>query len=440
MQTHNKVRKSLTVSFIDGIFASCMVGMTADYITPYALALKATLRQIGFLSALPSLASSLVQLHSPDMTEKLKSRKTMINVFVLLHALMGIPIILIPYLFKSQPVIFLIVFVTLFTAFNALAAPPWASLMSKYVPYKKRGQYFGWRNKILGLVTVSSAFVAGMILHYFKNNILRGFLLIFSIAFICRMISWIFLTRMYEPPFRIKKEAYFTFFDFIKRLRQSNFAKFVLFVASLSFCVNLASPFFSVFMLRDLKFNYLIYTTLVVTVPVAQILTIGRWGRQADHIGNVKVLRLTSLFIASLPLLWAINQHPLYLVFIQALSGFAWAGFNLCATNFIYDAVSPEKRTRCIAYFNVSTGVAVCLGSLAGGFLANILPCLLGYKILSLFLLSSSLRFLTAILFSRKIKEVRVTGEISSKDLFFSVIGLRPVSGLTQESRQTFKG
>ncbi len=439
MNIHNKVRKSLTASFIDGTFASCTLGMTADYITPYALALKATVRQIGFLSALPFLVSSLVQLKSADITEKFKSRKVVINIFVLLHALIGIPIILIPYVFNSHPVVFLIIFVTLFNSFNALATPAWASLMSNYIPYKKRGRYFGWRNKVLGVVTVASAFAAGMILNYFKNNILRGFLVIFSIAFICRVISWVFLTRMYEPPFRVKKEAYFTFYEFIRRIRQSNFAKFVFFVAALSFCVNLAAPFFSVFMLRDLKFNYLIYTTLVVTVPIAQILTISRWGRQADHIGNVKVLRLTSLFIASLPLWWLIDQHPIYLVFIQALSGFAWAGFNLCATNFIYDAVSPEKRTRCIAYFNVSTGVAVCLGSLAGGFLVNILPGLLGYKILSLFLLSSSLRFLAAFLFSRKIKEVRVASEISSKDLFFSVVGLRPVSGLTQESRQAFK-
>lgn len=439
MQIRNKVRKSLRVSFIDGLFSSSMTGMTGDYITPYALALKATERQIGFLGALPSLVSSLVQLHSPDITEKLKSRKIMMNIFVLLHALMGIPIILAPYIFKIHPVVFLIVFVTLFNAFQALAVPAWSSLMSEYIPYKKRGEYFGWRNKILGAVSVGAAFVAGMILNFFKNNILKGFLIIFSTAFICRIISWIFLTQMYEPPFRRKKEAYFTFYEFIRRIRESNFAKFVFFVAALTFCVNLASPFFSVLMLRDLKFNYIIYTILVVSVPIAQILTFGRWGRHADHIGNVKVLRLTSLFIASLPLWWVINRHPVYLVFAQSLSGFAWAGFNLCATNFIYDAVSPEKRTRCIAYFNVCTGVAVCLGSLAGGFLLKILPRLMGYNILSLFVLSSTLRFFTACLFYGKIKEVRAAGEISSKDLFCSVIGLRPVLGAIQDSRENFK-
>jgi hypothetical protein len=38
--------------------------------------------------------------------------------------------------------------------------------------------------------------------------------------------------------------------------------------------------------------------------------------------------------------------------------------------------------------------------------------------------------------FLGKIKEVRKTEKISSRDLFYSVIGIKPVSGITQESRQ----
>jgi len=244
---------------------------------------------------------------------------------------------------------------------------------------------------------------------------------------------------MYEPPFRVSKEAYFSFLDFIKRIKESNFAKFVIFVASLNFCVNLASPFFSVFMLRDLRFNYLIYTILVTTVTIASIFTIDRWGRHADRVGNTKVLKFTSFFIASLPLWWIINQNPIYLIFVQIISGFAWSGFNLCAVNFIYDAVAPQKRTRCIAYFNVFTGVALCLGALIGGYLVNMLPNLFGYKILSLFLLSSTLRFLVVFLVSGKIQEVRTTEKITSKDLFYSIIGIKPILGITQESRQLLR-
>lgn len=415
-----------------------MIGLTTDYIVPYALTLKATLGQIGILSASTGFTSSLVQLKSADLAEKLKSRKKIINIFVLLHTLMGIPIMLIPHVFKKHAVLFLIIFATLFVSFNAFASPAWSSLMSDYVPMKIRGRYFAWRNRIFGIITICSSFLAGFILYLHRNNILRGFLIVLGIAFVSRFISWYFLTRMYETPFKVKTEAYFSFLGFIKSIRNSNFAKFVIFVASLNFCVNLSSPYFAVFMLRDLKFNYLIYTILVTSVVVTQIFTINRWGRHADKVGNIKVLKFTSLLIGSIPLWWIINQNPAYLVFIQVISGFAWAGFNLCATNFIYDSVPPEKRTRSIAYFNVLTGFALCSGALLGGYLANVLPKLFGFRILSLFLISGILRLMVNS-FSRRIKEVRVTPEVSSKDLFYSVIGLRPISGITQETRQILR-
>ena len=439
MNKQNKIRKSLRFSFLDGAFSSAMIGLTAEYFTPYALALQATTSQIGLLAAAPNLASSFVQLESADITDRLRSRKKVMNIFVLLHTLMLLPIILVPYLFKMHPVLFLIAFITLFTCLNSFTIPAWSSLMSDHIPCKSRGRYFGWRNKILATVAILSSFLAGFILQLFKRDVLKGFLIIFSAAFVVRAISWYFLSRMYEPAFKIKKEAYFSFLDFAKRIKKSNFARFVLFVASLNFCVYIASPFFSVFMLRDLKFSYLTYTVVVTVVTLAQILTIDRWGRHADRVGNLKVIRLTSLFIASLPLWWIFCRHPVYLVFIQVLGGFAWAGFNLCATNFIYDAVTPEKRTRCIAYFNVSTGVAIFLGAISGGLLINILPRLLGYRILSLFLLAGTLRFLVVFLFSGRIREVRGIEHISSKDLFYSVVGLRPLLGVSQEARSPLR-
>lgn len=438
---NNKIRSSLKYSFLDGAFASSMVGMTTDYIAPYALALRASVSQIGFLSAFSNFFSSLIQLKSADLSDKWASRKKIITLFVLLHLLMAIPIILIPYIFKSHQVIFLILFVALFNGFNAFAAPVWSSLMADYIPYRKRGQYFGWRNKILAVVTIVSSLLAGLILQYFKfkGNVFLGFTVIFTAAFTCRFISWYFLTRMYEPRYKVKREAYFSLFDFIKRVRESNFAKFVIFVAGLNFCVNLAAPFFSVFMLRDLKLNYITYTVIVTTVTAVHIFTIGRWGRHADKVGNIKVLRFTSLLISTLPLWWLVSSNPAYLVFTQVAAGFAWAGFNLCAANFIYDAVTPEKRTRCIAYFNVLNGLALSLGAILGGYLVNILPPFMGYRLLTLFILSSILRFLVVSVMSRRIKEVRITEKISSLDLFYSVIGIKPMLGVTEDSRQLIR-
>ncbi len=422
----NKVKNSLRVSFWDGIFASCMLGFTTEFLTPYALALKATVSQIGALSALPNLFSSLGQLKSADVSERCRSKKKVIVFFVLLHALMGIPIILTPYVFKGFEIPALIVSVTLFTSFNGFSLPVWQSLMSDYLPSRKRGSYFGWRARILGIVTVISMLSAGGILQVFRAAPLRGFLVIFSIAFVCRAASWYFLTRMYEPPFHSREGAYFSFIEFLRRARESNFARFVLLAASLNFSVYLASPFFSVFMLRDLKFPYITYTVLMTTVSLSSIFTISKWGKISDKSGNLRIIKACALCIATIPLWWLINHHPAYLLCIQVFSGCVWVGFNLCALNFVYDAASPAKRTRCLAYYNVCNGLAICMGSLAGGGLARILPSLGGYRLLSLFVFSSICRFTVAFLL-RGIKEVRQVEHISNRELFRSVVGIRPM-------------
>ncbi len=421
-----KIKKSLNASFWDGFFSSCMLGFTTEYITPYALALKAGVRHVGLLSALPNLVSSIVQLKSADAAQRSGSRKNVVRFFVFLQALMILPIIAIPFLFKGFEIAALIICVTLFTSFQGFSNPIWASLMSDHLPRNKRGRYFGWRNAVLGVVTVSCLSLAGIILQFFRHEPLKGFFVIFSAAAVSRFLSWYYLSMMHEPQLHYSKDSYFSFLDFLKRAPESNFARFVLFSGCFHFSVYIAAPFFPVFMLRDLKFDYLTYTVLIATISLVTILTISRWGRSADRVGNLKVLRSTSLVIAAVPLLWVFCRNPVYLLFAQAVSGLAWAGYNLCALNFIYDAVTPPKRTRCISYFYFFNGIAIFTGSMAGGFLAGRLPPLFGYRLLTLFLMASVMRFAVVFFISAGIREVRPVEKVSTRDLFLGIVGFRP--------------
>ena len=427
MYKKGKIRQSLRNSFLDGAFCSVMTGFIDQYITPFAIALKATSSQIGMLAAFPSFAASLVQLKSADVTEHLKSRVKIITIFIFFHAFMYIPILLIPFIFKTNKALWLVLFVTLMASFNAFPGPAWMSLMADHIPPKSRGKYFGWRNRLLGIITVTCAFLAGFILNTFGKEKLTGFIIIIGIACVARFISWYYLSKMYDPPMKVTKEHYFTFWDFIKRFKESNFAKFVFYVASMSFAVNMASPFFALFMLRDLNLNYVTYTVVVTASTIAALLTMGIWGRHADLVGNMKVIRLTSFFIPIVPALWLFSQNIPYLILIQFLSGFVWAGYNLSVFNFVYDSVTPEKRTRCASYLNVINGSAVCIGALLGGFLAKNLPPIFGYQLFTLFLISGVLRAIFVIAFLPLIKEVRRVEKISSLDLFFSVTRLRPI-------------
>lgn len=425
--TKHNINKTLKFSFVDGIFASGMAGFTQEYYVPFALLLGAKARHVGIINALSNLSSSLMQLKSADLAERARSRKKVVNFFVFFQALALLPVVAIALLGGVNLNIFIAVIV-LFTSCGAIATPAWASLMSDLVSPDKRGEYFGWRSRILGFITVIATFIAGFLLHEMKRfNIFYGFAVIFGIAFISRIISWYFLTKMHEPYLEHKKENSFTFFDFLARIKESNFAKFVLFVAVMNFSVNLVSPFFAVLMLKNLSFSYLLFTMITITQTLTSIFLMRRWGMHADKVGNVRIIKFSSYLIAIIPVLWVINRNPIFLFFAQIFSGFSWAAFNLCTLNFIYDAVTPEKRTRCISYFNVFNGIALSLGALLGGFLFQIVPPIFGYRVLTLCLLSALMRLMAGFFISVHIKEVRPVEKITSDGLFFSVIGVRPL-------------
>ena len=86
------------------------------------------------------------------------------------------------------------------------------------------------------------------------------------------------------------------------------------------------------------------------------------WGKHADKAGNIKILHITALMIPFITMLWLVNSSVVWLCTVQVYSGFAWAGFNLCAGLFIWDAAPQENRTRYITLF----GALGALGATRG--------------------------------------------------------------------------
>jgi len=424
-------KKSLDMSFIKGIFGCGMTGFTQEYFTPFLLLIGASAFHIGFLNSLSNLAASLVQLTSAELTQLLGSRKKFIGLSVLLQSL--IITFMVVFVFSGDTHIGIFIsLVILFVSFGNISNPAWVSFLSDLVDVNNRGAYFGWRGQYLGILTVATMGLAGFIVDRMGHIDSRsGFALIFFLALACRLLSFFFLGKMQEPVLVFRREDQFSFFEFFGRIKESNFVKFVLFVALMNFTVNLAAPFFAVLMIRDLSFSYLLYTLIIIIAPLTLYLTIQRWGRHADRTGNLKIIRLTSRLISLLPFLWIICRHPLYLIPVEMFSGFLWAGFNLCTVNYIFDAVSPQKRTRCLAYFSVVNGLGLALGAFCGGYLVNHLPELFGYKILMLFLVSTVCRLFVSFFFIRTVKEVRKPDRSHrSAEIFFSMIGMRPILGI----------
>ena len=117
------------------------------------------------------------------------------------------------------------------------------------------------------------------------------------------------------------------------------------------------------------------------------------------------------------------------IIFAEILSGFAWAGFELTTFNYILETVTPEKRARGFAYFNMIFGFAVLAGGLLGSLLVLTIPERVDMTtIMIVFIISAVARLLVIVFFSGRIKEVRVSRQINENKLFFELIIAKPVN------------
>ena len=427
-------RKSLEYSIKDGAAFSVMTGFGEQYFNPLAIELGASNMQIGLLASLPQLVSSLLQLYTSKFLRAFRSRRKIITRFVLFQALVWIPLILLPVLPVNGRVTLLILFVTVYLVFGQFVGPVWNSLIGDLVDESNRGRFFGNRNMIMGGIAFASLFIAGFLLGLIpRERVLEGYAVIFLIAFIARLVSLFYLTKTVEPPFSHDKTEEFSFPQYLVKLKDTNYGKFALYVAAMNLSVNVAGPFFTVYMLRDLGLSYITYTIITAAAALTSFLAMAYWGAIADRFGNKRVLNVCGILVAAVPLLWLFSKNISYLILVQVVSGFAWAGFNLSAGNFIFDNVRASKWTRIFSYHNVLAGTAVFIGAMLGGLLAREITFtwVFSSKWQMLFLISGILRTATSWFFLPKIQEVRDVERITSREFFFKYSGTGPIVGMT---------
>jgi len=270
------------------------------------------------------------------LTERAGSRKAFLIPVDFIQALTWLPILGIPILFHTNQVLWLIVFFSLSTVAAGIMGTPWSAMMADLVPPEVRGSYFGLRNGIGNLVTLFFSFVAGGLLQIFTGNTRLAFTIIFVGSTVGRLISLYFLSLTPDPHPALSVTAPRESIPQITRgLFSTNIGRFITFIIFFNLTQNIAAPFFSVYLLRELKINYINYQIINAIPTIVTMLIVTWWGKHADKAGNIKVLYITALMIPFVPMLWTINSSTLWLCAAQVYSGFALAGFNLCAGLFI---------------------------------------------------------------------------------------------------------
>lgn len=378
--TENEVRLGMKVVIWDGLAAEMMTTFTGSaFLVAMALLMGANNVQIGILAALPTF-TNIFQLISIWLVRKYNNRRA-IAVFSAFLARFPLVCVGISVLvFANSSISILIFFLFFYYFFGSIAGPSWNSWMKDLVPENMLGVYFSRRSRYNQILDVILSIVLAVLLDYVKGRYpqyeLRVYAIFFIIAGIVGTIGGFVLSKAPEP------QSYMSNTDipslFKQPLKDNNFRRLLIFNSAWVFALNIATPFFIVFMMKamGLPISYIIILSIIS--QLSSIMTIRVWGTFADRYSNKSIIALSAPIYITCIIAWcfvgmysSIYINLALLGVIHIFTGISTAGINLSLTNIGLKLAPREDAIVYLSLKNIVTAFFSSLGPLVGGSLAD---------------------------------------------------------------------
>lgn len=431
-------RNALRYSLADGIFSNVMLGLVETFGIAAAVFLKAPAIAIALLGSLPLFLSSIGQLALPYVTTPKRGRKRYVLRGTTFQSIFLVGIALSGYLPEQIRPWAYVAFFSLYGFSGNVISGFWIAWMGDLVPRQVRGRHFAWRNRIFSITQLLCVLLAGIISRRYTTSNAHWTLFagIFSAASLARFISTNMLHRQYEPPVLppAPGEELHGLFN-----QPGPFLFYCLSAALVQGSVALAGPFFNVWYIRDLHFDYFTLSAVTIATVLGTIVSLPFWGKIADSYGNRTVIMITVFLIATVPLPYIASSRAWQIWILNFYTGVCWSGYNLCNFNYLLAAAGGGKRIeQSISLAVATTGIVNFIFAIIGGLLATRLPQLFTYRLHSLFLLSSIMRFIIFGLFIVRYPKYEPESDRALTQ-FFQIPGYRAGLGLLRNTFRAFR-
>ncbi len=368
------LRKNLRNSVSDGAAFSVMVGIGETYFPAFVLAMGMGEIASGLIASIPLLVGAILQMISPAAVVRLGSNRRWVISCVALQAAGFLPLVIAAVLGK-MPVAGVFAAVSLYWAAGLGAGPAWNTWMETVVPFRVRAPFFAMRTRLGQAGTLIGFLAGGAALQYGKHsgNVLEAFAVIFAVAGACRCFSARFLSRQSETVAVHAEQQHVGFRELCTRIKEGSSERLLLYFLAVQVAVQISGPYFSPFMLGQLKMSYLDYVGLLATSFVAKILMLPACGRFAAQFGARRLLWVGGIGIMPVAGMWLYAHTFLQLVALQFVAGAVWAAYELAMFLLFFETCRREERTSIMTMFNLANAVALVIGALIGGGVLKVL-------------------------------------------------------------------
>ncbi len=363
---------------LDGLLSSFSENLAVNFVPLFALAFGATNAEIGIMTAAANFLGTAALFPGAASAEQTRSKKRVVlwasggagRVLFLMFSL--VPLLVLP----AKIAVWLIIAINALRSFaNNYSNPPWTELVADLVPVSMRGRYFTSRGQLMGLAALTAAPIGGWLIRHLNtghSHLHLGYQMVFLTAFAFGAASTLAFARIPEPEGNGIPRPRHRTGDLRKALRGSpNFVAFLAGAFIWNLSIQIAGPFFNVYMVTDLKAGVEMVGYAAGLTSLATLLGQYLFGKLLDTRGSFWVQRLTGLIIPILPALWIIVREPYQVYFISLLSGLFWGGYNLANFNLLLEYSPETQRARAVALYQTVVFASAVIGPLIGGYLID---------------------------------------------------------------------
>lgn len=382
--TRTQLREGGRRLMFDAAFATIVGTLNSGVVlVAYALMLGASSSVIGVLAAIPFL-TQLLQAPAVVVLERVRSRRrvAIASLFVARLALPAMAVL--GFLENRQLALWLLVIAeTVHCAFNAFAGCAWNSWIRDLIPDQKLGLFFARRTVWATALGIAGTAIAAAALHFVNPGADGGgspavFAALYGAGFLASLVSTWHLARVPEPAMAPPVHGRRLRTMLLEPLRDAGFRRLIRFFASWQFAVNLAAPFFSVFMIRQLGLSAGFVLLMSIVSQAANMVVLRGWGRLSDRFTNKTVLTFAApAFIACIAAMALAGQvgppgwTVAYLTLLHVLMGMTSAGVALASTAIGLKLAPRGRATGYIATNALVTALAAGTAPLLGGLFAS---------------------------------------------------------------------
>ncbi len=388
-------KQTVKLSHFEGGLYALMVASTESFLFYYAVKQNVTSFELAILASLPLALGALSQMFIPKLIKDYHLGSSV--VWAMLVQILGVLGIL--YTVAVNYTYDKLLFFTCIHFIGGLTSSPlWIDWASKIIPKRNFRKYMASRSSYtwyLILVFYLGLALLSQFTSWFK------LVYIFLIGATARILSCALQYYIIRGTFSVElKTIQSRKINEFPQVMSSEIVKiiwlFIICTSLFRFAIYISSPFFTPYMMNDLKLSMFQFVLLSSIPYFGRALFFNYWGKVGKGFGAFFGIGLTGLYISIIPIIWVISRNYNFLIFSEILAGIAWGGFELnqvlMIQNFMHQSMKVGSRVL-LGIHMALANICGVLGAIVGSLLMD--AHLSFYQI---FLCSSILRFLAILI------------------------------------------